>query len=205
MTIQETNPDMEAEPHHRSMEGVNMPSSINDVLQLRKDKETYRWFFTQMLPPIIGKTKLCKSLNQGAKLYALVSTSDEAYGILLLENNWKYWEWEEHMCMGLLQGDYRPRPVPRYTTGRGGKARRLQGWSPAGVARYNRILEAVKKDRNDHQQQADTNSAGETSFELDVSYLIKEGRRRSHTTLNRRQDATVELPALDFDGLMGGM
>jgi len=106
----------------------------------RKQREAYSYFCHYFLPVVVGKKKWQKAVQAGGKVSVLATVSDEALGLLLLENSWELWMWSANGKVG-------PLPETRYTTGRGKFARKSSGLSAEGVSRYNNLCRQIAEER----------------------------------------------------------
>ena len=76
-----------------------------------------------------------------------ISVSDEAFAILIFENNYETW------CDMVKRNNTKLSPViQKYTnggssSGKNGSSRRYQGWNSEGIKRFNDLFDLVKADR----------------------------------------------------------
>ena len=74
--------------------GAAFPKSLNVILDMRKDTDAaYSSFFClHMLTPVVT-ARVWKALNSIELLsyQKFVTISDEAFALLVLENNWDLW------------------------------------------------------------------------------------------------------------------
>jgi hypothetical protein len=129
-------------------------------------------FCDVFLPCVVGNTDW--KLNRGSKkMSEYVTSSDEAYALLELENIWEVWserdagEWNKSIANRRKQTDdisvaigdnddrenatnERPTKLPKLTgkyTGNKEKTRKHKGWSTEGMIRYREIQIMVQEDR----------------------------------------------------------
>ena len=82
----------------------------------------------------------------------MATASDEAYGLLILENCWDKWWFEAENSKTDVDKARREKTFPRskYTVGRRGPAKRNGGWSNEGLKRYRELgQETVKHKKGD--------------------------------------------------------
>ena len=130
------------------MEGGKCDTSIDKILKLRQDGEAgyYIDFLEFFIPSVVGKM-VYKDNCCIKRLSEYVSISDEAFAILVLENNIDCW-----IDMFNNQTTTTTSVKRKYTNGGsadGMKAstRRLQGWSNEGRERFNQLFDMVEADR----------------------------------------------------------
>ena len=65
-----------------------------DVLEkeMRKESKLYIQFVIRMLPPVYGK-EIWSDVAEKTKLSAFVTTSQEAFALLLYKNGFEAWSW----------------------------------------------------------------------------------------------------------------
>jgi hypothetical protein len=139
----------------------NMPS-VKNMLLLRRDdngkaNQAFVYFCSKLLKCIVGYQKL--QLKSGVPICSIASPSDEAFGLLLLENSEELWQEEFLRKIEISTASDTPLPLAKYTASasNGSKrspsarsTRRNQGWSDEGIKRYNSLLQLVKQDRQVH-------------------------------------------------------
>ena len=121
--------------------------TVNKVLKMWQDKTgNYADFIDYILSAVIGKRKYRE--NKCVKLLSNYATvTDEAFGILVLENQYDHWV-DMHN-----KGVFKESTVlPKYTNGGSsavcsGKLKRYQGWSVEGINRFNEIFDMVTNDQ----------------------------------------------------------
>ena len=104
----------------------NLPDLCR-ILEGRKQREAYAFFCHYFLPAVVGKKKWEKAMRAGGKVSNLATISDEALGLMFLENSWDLWTW-------IHGGKIGSKPETKYTKGRGKLARKSSGWSRVGVS-----------------------------------------------------------------------
>lgn len=147
---------------------------LEELLQLRQDESTMMVFADVFLPSVVGKNKWNRLVTR-VPLKSMVTVTDEAFALLVLENIWDEWsaipvnEWmNSKICGTRRQG----------MVGKGGragkytknwrKASKFHGWSDEGLQRMNELVELVKADREKHGR-------------FDQTYMEKkEAQQRQH-------------------------
>ena len=120
-----------------------MPCFDEQILRLRENPEnSYMVFCDVVLAQIVGKHDW--KVNSGRKkLSEYVTTSNEAFGLLLLENSWTTWK---EMAGNADSGQYISNK-PLYTLN-GAGTKKNGGWKPEGWLRFNELAKMVQEDRN---------------------------------------------------------
>lgn len=110
--------------------------SIERVRKLRKDEQAFAWFLDTICVAVVGqkKAELDRTIHAPTKW---LTTGLEAFSLLCLEN---YFE----MVLSQVEND---QTVPPKWTADGRGRQRNQGWSVAGIQRYNEIRTSVVADR----------------------------------------------------------
>jgi hypothetical protein len=135
--------------------------------------EAYLFFCQHFLKCVVGIQCFNKQMKDQYKLSEIATPSDEALALLLLENNEYRWKREfelKEKIHGLAQ-HHQPEQQPQHSaeanhcaskyTSAGinkkqrGVTKRYQGWSDAGIQRFNTLLEKVKQDRKEHGESFD--------------------------------------------------
>ena len=143
-----------------------------DFLKLRSDPEAYGEFFKYFLPAV-GRKSFWRHLVSNAECDNDLSTiSNEAFGLLVLENHWDRWvdmynksdgnveqlkvkrkgrdRLERAYCVSSI--------APKYTQGGvvfKGKRRSNdggKGWSARGIERFNELFDLVALDRREYPE-----------------------------------------------------
>jgi len=124
-----------------------MAISLDDILNLRQDSTgLYFKFIEYFIAPVVGK--IFYKENRCDRLISdYISVSDEAFAILIFENNYETW------CDMVKRNNTKLSPViQKYTnggssSGKNGSSRRYQGWNSEGIKRFNDLFDLVKADR----------------------------------------------------------
>ena len=110
---------------------------------MRKKGKAFRQFCNSILPCIVGRAKWDKVVT--CKLVSKMSTStDEAWGLILLENSWDLWKQMAEAPDGkVLPKD---REATKWTN-TDGHAKKNEGWGDKGIPRFNVLMRSVLADR----------------------------------------------------------
>jgi len=135
--------------------------SLNEILEGRKNYKAYSQFLSYFGPCLGKKTNWRDRVMKATSDNEILSRSSEAFGLLLLENQWD--RWFDIYCMhdgritskrGQKRAKCDSKIMPKYT--RGGityisgtnvKEDSVKGWSNAGIHRFNELYDFVKNDR----------------------------------------------------------
>jgi hypothetical protein len=123
--------------------------SLENILLLRNDPETYMVVYDYILPCIVGKVYWKKAV-QGRLAVEIATTSDEALALLILENSWNCWTQEASLSPGQKLAAVETRERTKWTSNSMSSGK-YEGWGTEGVPRYNVLCAAVKKDRRDNE------------------------------------------------------
>jgi hypothetical protein len=112
---------------------------MTELLLLCQGCETeWFWFADNVVECVSGKRAWGK--EKSTKVLAeSVTSSDEAFALLILINNWDKW---------LAEEEKPPRKTDPMYTGSTKGNKKFQGWSDLGIAKYNELLEKVEQDRD---------------------------------------------------------
>jgi hypothetical protein len=112
---------------------------IEDVMMMRDNKEgAYSEFCDHVLLHVVGRD-LWKRRAHTHDMSQIATVSDEAFGLLLLENGWETWK-----AMFAMEDDI---PSPKYSV-HGPGTKKFQGWREEGIERFNELYDDVEEDRN---------------------------------------------------------
>jgi hypothetical protein len=121
--------------------GNTMPE-LSDILMMRQDGETYAVFCENLLSQVVGRNEW-KTRGGSALISEIATVSDEAFAILLLENNYDVWTKE---VLGPTTGS--DTVVTSKYTLNGAGTKKNQGWTNEGLNRYNKLAALVSADRS---------------------------------------------------------
>lgn len=134
-----------------------LPKSI--VATRRQDKDMYHDFLNYFVAPVVGKRKYEKNSIKFL-LSRYVTVSDEAFALLVFENNYERW-----LDMGNKNNWTTSDVTPLYSTGGNGtqtpknaeatqglqdntsSTSMFQGWSIQGIRRFNALYDLIYKER----------------------------------------------------------
>lgn len=126
----------------------NLPElpAIADFGALRKGtNEAYMVYCCHFLPCVIGRKKW-KKAGKGKGILARATETDEAFGLLLLENNWEKWV-AESTKMEIIP--------PTKWTSNAKSAGPNEGWDNLGRRRYNELCNLCSNDREENGEAFD--------------------------------------------------
>ena len=115
----------------------NMKITMQQVIMMREDTtNTYYEFLEYFVSAVVGK-KVFKQFKCEKLLSEFVSKSDEAFALVVLENNLD--TWTDMARLNVTKGSTVPK---KYTNGGLSKneiasSKKLQGWSVEGQKRFN--------------------------------------------------------------------
>ena len=141
---------------------MHMPD-LERMLQGRNDPKAYSYYCHHFLSIVVGQRKYTRSLRQGAKLSEIATESDEAMGLLVLENSWDRWKWELGKTKEQIKELEREKKAKqvKYTQGQQGSARKNGGWSIEGVHQFSALLKQFQKDREDDTKRTSEERQGQ--------------------------------------------
>jgi len=132
--------------------------TLTDILHMRSDvKSAYTYFANTILPKIVGPTKWRGQVTKRT-ISQIATPTDEAFGLLLLENSWENWKearrlvHEDNSKSGANKAPF----IYSLQPTKGG-SRKFGGWSNARIRRYRELVHMVRAER--------VNNADEDSFE----------------------------------------
>ena len=131
--------------------------------QGRKDAKVYSVFFEQFMPCVTKKTVFQRQVLVATNDSTLCTVSDEAFALLLLENNYDRWvdiyrlqKGEVTPKRGQKRREFESDVPTKYTKGgivynQTEKKEDPKGWSSEGIKRFNELFDSVKQDRKAHK------------------------------------------------------
>lgn len=165
--------------------------------------QAYGLYARQFLKRIVGEN-IWSHNSYRALLSTYCTVSDEAFGLLTIENNYDRWtNMQESGDMKDVAGNA---PPPKYTNPGKGKnvkagARRFQGWSIEGYKRFDELHKAVKASRQDELRVL----FEEGLKDYFAEELAKKVAKRKRATKHGEEEEEEVIPAHDFDDVdMGG-
>jgi hypothetical protein len=126
----------------------NLLPSLENILLLRNDPESYMVVYDYILPCIVGKVYWNRAVKE--RLVVEITTQlDKALALLILESSWNCWTQEASLSPGQkLSVASKERTKWTSNSMCSGK---YEGWGTEGVPRYNVLCAAVKKDWQDNE------------------------------------------------------
>ena len=129
---------------------ADLQFDFDDLFNLRKDETgIYEKFVDYLLSAVVGK-QIYKSRKHKSLVSTYTSISDEAFALIVVENNWERWV-DMHEQKNFKSSNVMPKFTnagkTRYS-GNGSSNQKFKGWSAAGLKRFNEIFLMVKQDRN---------------------------------------------------------
>jgi hypothetical protein len=173
-----------------------MPN-LESISSMRKEPEQYAYYCVHFIPSLVGDrnwTKLCRT-RMGVKetFDKMVTVSDEAFGLLILENYWDRWvaEWEEKRQAAEDGRDASFKNLPRTKYSENNPdVKKFGGWRRGG-RRYNDLYNLVKLSRSSEEECASL------AEEMDKRYARTEATE-SELALRRRGKSNSEEDHVDI-------
>ena len=141
---------------------VPLKFSMQDLLEGRKNVEAYSFFWDKFAPILEKKSTFMANLTSAKADKDLLCIASEAFGLLVLENQWDRWVdvYEKSGGRIFIRGNVKIKEVksdvqPKYTRGglKNGSRREIgtgKGWSAEGIVRFNQLLLMVHQDRENN-------------------------------------------------------
>ena len=112
----------------------------------RKDiNGAYTYFYDNILRCVVGKKIWKCNICRNASITDFVSVSDEAFGLLVLENGWE--KWKQIHQEKIQHAEEKKKIKARYTNAEREGNSSFDGWKSVGLKRYNDLCLEVIKDR----------------------------------------------------------
>ena len=120
------------------------------MFNLRKDDTgIYKKFVDYLLSAVVGK-HVCESCKHKALVSTYTTISDEAFALIVVENNWERWV-DMHEQNNFKSSNIMPKFTNAGKTqysSNGSSNQKYKGWSAAGLKQFNEIFLMVKQNRN---------------------------------------------------------
>ena len=116
--------------------GVN---DLDDVKKLRKDKEAMWWFIEHVVSFVVGRKKYKENIMR-RPLREWITVSDEALGMVLLENSWIPWTKRKRGQDNV--------GLPKFSMQILAKGGMRHSWSDEGYKCYNLWMKTCHTDRD---------------------------------------------------------
>ena len=134
------------------------PHTLECFQELREEKDAFFVFVQRFVRPTFSSVWK-KGQHEATGISSIVTVTDEAFALLVLENNWERWldinnkSKNKYVPSKRGRGDRAASDIlPLYTNvncskvnaGNGGN----RGWNETGINRFNELCYMVKEDRN---------------------------------------------------------
>jgi hypothetical protein len=142
---------------------------VSAMMEGRDNVEAYAYYSYHFLPYILGKRRWRLVFNKRLTMDDMATASDEAFGLLVLENNYKKWTWMVNKNKEEQKAKANEMPkTPYYTVGRGSRTEKYQGWTLAGMEKFGELGREITATHN-----SDETSDWDTKFykECEEKYL----------------------------------
>ena len=130
---------------------------FEDLLKGREDRETYAWFIENFGSLVVGQDKFKRSGIDAASKWMTVSS--EACALLVYLNFFdRATDTAEKLSddnNALRQGKLTvegAKPAKHTAKGKGGSAKRNQGWNKDGIKKHNELFKFVTENRKEHPE-----------------------------------------------------
>ena len=168
--------------------------TLTDILHMRSDvNSAYTYFANTILPKIVSLTKWRGQVTKRT-ISQIATPTDEAFGLLLLENSWENWKEARRLVHeDNSKSGANKTPCIYSLQETKGRSRRFGGWSNAGMRRYRELVHMVRGIRE--------NNADEDNFEASYKADCVKEREVALNSLKRKRnsddgvrDPVVEVP-----------
>ena len=79
---------------------------LSDMMAGREEPEAHAFYCHFFLPCVVGRTKWNYMMRNHKTIDSVATSSDEALGLVLLENSWNRWSWEHTKTKEEIKIDY---------------------------------------------------------------------------------------------------
>ena len=149
---------MDAKEIYGSVDDLHDLCAKDDLLQIRntENEGAFKAFVTLILPPIVRKIRF-RNHKCNKTLSNYVTVPDEAFALLILENN--YLKWEAYVGRPLTNGEDESEDEeegiqdPRKVKSKYGRETRNWTSHQNAIARYNTFVGKIVQTRKEHGQQ----------------------------------------------------
>ena len=139
---------------------------------MRKNtNNSYNFFYDCIMGCVVGKTEWKRLVRLGEPMSTLFSVSDEAFGLLLLENSWKRWK-HIHNNPDFTEQEKKKVKARWSRDTRVGNSDN-DGWDQGGLQKYNVLVRRIAQDRKEN-------------IKFDEEYASAITNRCGHTWTNKR-------------------
>ena len=120
--------------------------TLEDILEMRENKnDGYYFFYDCILRCVVGRIKWKRIIRENRPISELVSCSDEAFGLLVLENGWN--KWQQIHDQQIVDAKAKKQIKSKYTNDEREGNSSFDGWKSTGLQRYNELVYHVIKNR----------------------------------------------------------
>ena len=132
---------------------------MEDFLSGRENYDAYSDFFKYFIYPMGKKTYWKQTIQNASNDQDMTTKSNEAFALLLLENQWDRWldiftlnDGKMTSRRGQKRATSESKVMPKYTRGgityaAGNREDGQKGWSKEGILRFNALYDLVSEDR----------------------------------------------------------
>ena len=146
-------------------------------MNLRKNKNNgYYFFYDCILRCVVAKMKWKKLVRKNLPISSLITVSDEAFALLVLENGWE--KQKQHYENKLKDVKEKKKIKSLYTNDERDGNSSFDGWKPEGLARFNCLVYEVIKDRNSLEGKAFDSRYNESLLESLSEAVAKKSAQR---------------------------
>ena len=119
---------------------------LEDIMCLRKNQnDGYFFFYDCILRCVVAKMKWKHLVRRNLPIDTLITVSDEAFALLVLENGWE--KWTELHKDKTTDKKARKKKKSLYTNDVREGNSSFDGWKPEGLDRFNMLVYKVIRDR----------------------------------------------------------
>ncbi len=162
-----------------------------EIFKLRKNFESFKLVCNHLLPGIVGRKWVKENIDK-MPMSKLFTQSDEAFLLLVMENNRDRWE---DMIENKTATSKKP---TKWSRGQGTGALKFNGWDEEGLASYNTYTKKVKKDREKRGR------AFDEYYEKWVKENVKKKTKGKKKDENPENKVNVENDLDDLDESLFG-
>ena len=149
---------LDAKEIYGSVDDLHSLCATDDLLQIRDagNEDAFKAFVTIILPPIVRKIRF-RNHKCNKPLSKYVTVPDEAFALLILENN--YLKWEAYVGQSFSNGEDDSEAEdediqdPKKVKSKYGQETRNWTSHQNAIARYNTFVEKILQTRKEHGQQ----------------------------------------------------
>ena len=176
----------------------NPEYGLEEFQELRSNREAFFAFMQHFLKQCYIR-KWTTKLSNAIKISSILTVSDEAFVLLILENNWDRWmdlnKKSDNKYVPSKRGSENPivsdvKPMYTNINGRAGSNEVNRGWSKEGIKRFNVLCGMVKEDREENED-------GDKELLEQMKPLIKTQSRKRAKLNNPITKAYVDIEIND--------